>query len=70
MIQTLMEFYVFQDYVMLENIDFQIIFKSFLNKCDNSFVCSYNSSYTVSINILMSKTTSSLRVAFDPITLI
>ena len=45
MIQTLMEFYVFQDYVMVENIDFQIIFKSFLNKCDNSFVCSYNSSY-------------------------
>ena len=41
MIQTLMEFYVFYDYVMVANIDFQIILKSFLNKCDNSFVCSY-----------------------------
>ena len=49
---------------MVANIDFQILLKSILNKCDNSCVYSYL------INILMSKTTSSLIVTFDPITLI
>ena len=32
---------IFVTIIMVANIDFQILLKYFLNKCDNALICSY-----------------------------